>query len=478
MGRSVGESARQPNGFIHHQLSESKIAIRSHDGVMRHELTHRGLTAEYDIAYTIGAGKVGYSYLVRNGNYIFQSPASFYTAGHQWDLTPGYESEHTLDFDHPILSGCLFCHTDSVKLIAGTANQFEPGPLESISCDRCHGSAEAHLRNPAPGSIVNPAKLPSKARDAVCEQCHLEGAARILNSGRTWWDYRPGVEIENTFVTYVHSREQNDIPAVSQSEQLAESACLRGSAGKLWCGSCHNPHGGDRDIRAVCVSCHSGLFAANGHRSATASSDCVNCHMPRLRATNVAHAAVTDHRIPRNAIRMKNASPAAESATRLRAWREPADDLSKQRGLGLAYFENGATHHMNADLIRSYEILKPITHASSGDADLQAAVLGILLLDPRQAAAALPYLEDAVKASPQDAHLRLLLGSELAQHGDRERAIEELEAAIRLDPSKPEAYKRLAEVYGHSEMYQKTLERYLNFMPRSIRIRESLRLPR
>jgi predicted Zn-dependent protease len=197
--------------------------------------------------------------------------------------------------------------------------------------------------------------------------------------------------------------------------------------------------------------------------------------MPRLRATNVAHTAVTDHRIPRNAVRIRNAMPAADSITDLHAWREPADDFSRQRGLGLAYYENGATHHINADLLKAYELLKPLALANIGDADVQGAVLGILALDKHQAAVAIPHLEDAVKASPKNAHLRLLLGSELAQHGERERAIEELDASILLDPSKPEAYRKLAEVYGNSSMHQKTLERYLQFMPQSIRVRESLR---
>jgi hypothetical protein len=322
---------------------------------------------------------------------------------------------------------------------------------------------------------VNPAKLAPAVRDNVCEQCHLEGATRVLQPGRTWSDYHAGEPLEHTFTTYVPVRDAHDVPAVSQAEQLADSRCARESGGKLWCGSCHDPHGEKKDVRTVCVSCHSELFASNRHVAATVQSDCVTCHMPRLRATNVAHAAITDHRIPRNGIRMHNALGSAEIASSLRAWREPADPQMSQRGLGLAYYENGATHHINADLFRAYEILKPLATARIGDADLQSAVLGILELDRHQAAAAIPHLEAAVKASPDDAHLRLLLGSELAAHGERERAIEELESSIRLDPSKMEAYKKLASIYGHGSMHDSTLERYLKFMPQSIRIRESVR---
>jgi hypothetical protein len=63
------------------------------------------------LAYSVGAGMVGYSYMVRLGRYLYQSPASYYTQTKSWDLTPGYETESNLDFTHQISSGCLFCHT-------------------------------------------------------------------------------------------------------------------------------------------------------------------------------------------------------------------------------------------------------------------------------------------------------------------------------------------------------------------------------
>ena len=287
-------------GRIFHKLSGSTITIHRRGSLVEHSLERRGVVAKYPVVYSVGAGIVGYSYMVRLGQYLFQSPVSYYTETKSWDLTPGYEAEPDLDFTHEIYSGCLFCHTGSVNLMGGTANQFGDPPFTPISCARCHGSPAAHLKNPVRGSIVNPAKLAASRRDSVCEQCHLEGKVRVLNPGRDWWDFQAGEAAEGVFVTYVKTAAPGTLRAVSQSELLAQSQCARQSGGRLWCGTCHNPHVNEQNraqaLRQVCLTCHRDLFAAGRH---TAATECVSCHMPRLRPTNVPHSAITDHSIPR-----------------------------------------------------------------------------------------------------------------------------------------------------------------------------------
>jgi hypothetical protein len=46
----------------------------------------------HEIAYVVGAGEVGKSYLVGNGDAFFVSPISFYKRINGWDLSPGYEA--------------------------------------------------------------------------------------------------------------------------------------------------------------------------------------------------------------------------------------------------------------------------------------------------------------------------------------------------------------------------------------------------
>lgn len=449
MGQSISRSLVLPGGRIEHRRSGSTLEIRSRSGGMEHRLTRGRLHARYDVDYTVGAGKVGYSFLVRIGNSLFQSPASFYSSGNQWDLTPGYESESLLDFDHPILSGCLFCH-------AGAPSE----PLTPITCERCHGPSKAHLERPTSGTIVNPAKLPLRERDSVCEQCHLEGATRILNAGRGWWDFRPGQELESAFAVYVRRRVRTDIPAVSHSEQLAESACARD--GRLWCGTCHNPHG-ESNVRAVCAGCHPGIAGTAQHPP---SGDCTACHMPKLQATNVAHAAVTDHRIPRLPGRTRGARSDREGP--LAAWREPHLEQARRRGLGLAYFEMGASHRSKSDLEQAYDLLKPLARSTLDDPDVQVA-LGGMLLQMGHPEAAIPYLEEALRRSASDARLHQLLGEALAASGAKDRAAAELESAIRLDPAGLAPYEQLAKLRGLA-----VLRRYLDVMPQSIRVRDRL----
>jgi hypothetical protein len=60
----------------------------------------------------------------------------------------------------------------------------------------------AHLANPSSRNIVNPAHLDPVPRDSICEQCHLIGAARVLNPGKQFADFTVGKPLEETFTIY------------------------------------------------------------------------------------------------------------------------------------------------------------------------------------------------------------------------------------------------------------------------------------
>lgn len=473
MGKSVGPPLVFAEGRIVHKLSESTVTIHASGPLVEHKLDRRGVVAKYPVAYSVGAGIVGYSYMVWLGRYLFQSPVSYYTQTKSWDLTPGYETEAHLDFTHQISSGCLFCHTGSVNLIGGTANQFGDPPFMPISCDRCHGSPAAHLKKPVPGSIVNPAKLTPSRRDSVCEQCHLEGEFRILNPGRDWWDFQPRQAAESIFVTYLRTAARGTLRAVSQSELLAQSQCAKQSGGRLWCGTCHNPHANEKDrvhaLQQVCLSCHSDLFAARRHQAA---AECVSCHMPRLRPTNVAHSAITDHMIPR--------IPRAQQPDRgganegLKAWREPDTELVR-RDLGLAYFDLAATTQTISDLQQAYQILSQLPLQERQDPAVEAD-LGSLLLKQGQTQLAIQMFARASAQQPSNARYVYCLGAALESAGKMDGAVKELKRSIELDPSQPDAYLELAQLYGKAGQgaeSRKAIQKYLLFMPQNIRLRST-----
>ncbi len=476
MGRSAGRPDERPVGEVSDPRAQTNVKVSSRDGVMYQTLERGKLNASYALTWQVGAGIVGYTYLIALGPYLLQSPLSFYVNNNAWDLTPGYEAETALDVDHPIVSGCLFCHAGTVRLEAGAENRYEKDAIEAISCERCHGPAERHLKRPVAGTILNPARLADRARDSVCEQCHLEGLTRVLNPGKDWWDFHPGDNLEDVFVTYVQDMSsQKEVPAVSQAEELAASRCARASGGRLWCGTCHDPHGEAGSdvarVTAVCMSCHGALFEAARHKPAP---ECVSCHMPRIRPTNVSHAAITDHRIVRTEAAPANAA-SGEGDVEVRAWHAaPAPVAARDEGLAL--FDVGAAEHGrggSALVGRSYDLLRQAARRDAGDPRV-LATLGSILLEnsfPNQAEALFAQASTRDARNPQ---LAYDLAVALERMGNRAGAIRELRRSIALDASFASGYRKLAEIYaaqGMEGLRRQTIQAYLRVMPQSIGFR-------
>src|SRR5204863_336581 len=87
----------------------------------------------------------------------------------------------------------------------------------------------------------------------------------------------------------------------------APGACKRESGERLWCGSCHDPHGEPEPLKRIdfyrsrCQRCHE--LSACKENLATrrkAQDDCIACHMPKGQVRDTEHAVFTDHTIPRS----------------------------------------------------------------------------------------------------------------------------------------------------------------------------------
>ena len=252
MAHSLGRVTREPSGDFVHAASKTHFWVESGGSAtgwpMTQRLERHGVSGDYVPAYALGSGSHAVAYLIDLDGHLFQSPLCFYP-GRGWDMAPGYEENRQPDFLRPVTAECLSCHAGKARPVAGSLNRYEDPPFEAeaITCERCHGSAEAHLRSPLPGSIINPAKLSERARDSICEQCHLSGEARILNPGKQFSDFQPGPDLEQVFSVYIFAGSRDPTQAgalkvISQAQQLALSTCARRSNGKLWCGTCHDPH--------------------------------------------------------------------------------------------------------------------------------------------------------------------------------------------------------------------------------------------
>jgi hypothetical protein len=273
-----------------------------------------------DIAYVVGSGERARSYLIDRDGYLYQSPISWFAAGSRFDLSPGYRGR-SVGFSRVIGPECLFCHVNQASQVPDTVNRYSPPVFRghAIGCERCHGPGELHAARAdrpdagtADDTIVNPARLDRPLREAVCEQCHLQGAVRVLRRGRQFFDFRPGLPLELFVAVYVRPPELDDRRFVGHVEEMHRSRCYQGSAGgrPMGCTSCHDPHrvpaAGEKVayFRARCLECHPGPGCAEPparRLQASPDDNCVACHMPRRPTTDIDHVATTDHRVVRHA---------------------------------------------------------------------------------------------------------------------------------------------------------------------------------
>jgi photosynthetic reaction center cytochrome c subunit len=446
MAHSLRRAGREPNGTV--TTADAKITMNSSPTGYWQRLESGGRITNYHIDYVIGSGNHAAGYLLDIAGHLFQSPVAYYKDRHAYDLAPGYEGESNPDFTRPISEGCLFCHSGSSLPVPNTQNEYRPAVFsaEAITCERCHGSAERHLTDPRVGNILNPAKLEPVARDSICEQCHLLGVARVLNPGKKFSDFRPGEPTEDVFTTYVNAlppgAAAGKFKVISHVEQLAKSSCARMSHGRLWCGTCHNPHEKPADpvryYRSKCLTCHTEDFASP-HPSK--ESNCIGCHMPRRNPKNGGHTVFTDHRI--------QARPQPETDlppdTDIAAWREPAPDL-QERNLGIAHIDAGIQQGSARFLVHGYRLLTEVQNQFSTDPDVFSSIGNALLLAKHTSEAELAF-ERALQLAPNSVPAETNAAAAYLQAGDMDKAVAHLEHAVALDPLSLEAAVPLIHLY-------------------------------
>ncbi len=323
------------------------------------------------IAFGIGSGHHGRSYVLQQGDCLFQSPITWYSQAQKWDLAPGYSAAQHPRFERRITGACLTCHADRVHTDRERPNHF-PSPVllsASIGCERCHGPGERHIARHdllASGTksdsgieddIVNPAELAPELRESVCWQCHLAAEERIPRYGRADGDFRPGMHFDEMWTAFVSStavHESGLSRAVSQVEQMQSSRCFQQSGGRFGCTSCHDPHFSPSDsdkpafYRDKCLVCHTDPECSvplEDRSKPPAANSCVACHLPALSVNSVPHTSLTDHRVLRRpraeAASQTTAEPTLKRAARLQLFGRPEQrltpaDIRRARGLMLS----------------------------------------------------------------------------------------------------------------------------------------------
>ena len=433
------------------------------------------------IAFRMGSGRHGASYLVHQQGVLRQSPISWFAETGQYDLSPGFDRSSTAPFERQVADDCLACHTgrlqrEPLDTEVDTQLLFAE---EAIGCERCHGPGRAHVERfqasgPRPGEdprIVNPARLEPALRDAICLQCHFAGN-RILREGKTPWDFRPGEPLESVWLVLLQADDLGpDAPekVVSHVQQTFSSRCQQNSAGRLSCFTCHDPHRvpAVEEVptyyRSKCLTCHTpdSCRAPQAERQSTVPADsCIACHMPKLGAANVAHSSRTDHRISRRPQVQQGVRKKLREGVGLVFFdqadqRIPTGEAARAKALALA---REAYRNPEPWLLRETETaLLEVRQARPADAEV-LTMLGNHQRHGGDLAAARKYFSEANAARPDHPETLANLAEICFQMGDYQGALPVLDRALRLNPFQADLEARRTAVLVEFERGREALE--------------------
>ncbi|MCE9526742.1 MAG: hypothetical protein K8R36_11890 [Planctomycetales bacterium] len=510
MGRS---SALTPGPADVEDYSEGKATFSTPDGtrywaekvgdkIRHHELgtDAQGRTV-YDlsvpISLAIGSGTRGKTYGINRDGIIFQSPITWYSEkGGYFQLSPGYENiAANPRFSRRMIEDCLVCHIGRMEFDPEVPDKLLPPYFHEIAigCERCHGPGEKHVAaqqlqksvSPDP-TIVNPARLPPRERESICNQCHLHGDSRNLRFGRKPRDFRPGMALEEIFCVFVKDDSSvGGTKAVSQVEQMRESACYKSNPEKLGCTSCHDPHAWPEPrkrveyYRSKCNDCHADRGCALPEdRRAEQKNSCIACHMPRATPKDVVHASQTDHLVLKNPqlqITSESTTPSTTSLDGLKIFdrgesRLPQWEVQRIRGIWLA------RNKQSGDPRKVLSLLLPLTEVVPDDVDLMLAI-GSAQLDRKFYAESRLVLEKGVALAPKNEQLHLLLAIVCLEMKDFAAATEHIGWVVKLNPYIPRNFELQAKILaaaGNQEGALRAAERVVELDPTETKLRDQL----
>lgn len=471
-----------------------RYTVRKQDSEWIHEQVRIGRgdaeVASIDLVakHVIGSGNHGQSFLVERDDYLFMSPITWYPDKQIWHLSPGYEVNNS-QFNRPVVESCLYCHTDVATSIPHTLNKYASPAIaaHAIGCERCHGPGHDHVAKQEEkptdigedASIVNPSRLEFDLREAVCQQCHLSGAARVTKPGKTLRDFQPGESLESAFTVFTASSEKEKF--VGHVEQMYASRCFNGGDGGLGCISCHDPHSlppvGDRVAfyRDRCLSCHTAEACAiplEARRAVTTDDSCIDCHMPPLE-TEIRHAAITDHSIPRTTTTKRTVS---KSVNPLIAFPSNEKSQNTPRDAAIALVRVGGRRpelFSSDQLDKAQQVLEKVVAANKSDFEASEALAGLYLAGS-DAASALRVCSDVLAIQPHREQSLVIAADICSDTQSFGQAIAYWGKAIEVNPWMSKYWYRMGQAYAATGQWfvcrQVATEAKLRF-PTSIGVR-------
>ena len=239
-----------------------------------------------------GSGKRGQTYLYWQRDQLFELPVSYWTSGHRWINSPGYD-DGTANFSRPIYPACMECHASYIRPLSDSpdTNRFDRSSfVPGIGCETCHGPGAKHVAleasHPphaamlADAAILNPAHFSRERQIDLCAYCH-NGIQRL--SLAPAFSYLPGQPLSRYFQSLDTAAAEHPDVHATQVGLLERSRCFRESA-TMTCSTCHDTHAPVRaaaSYSAKCLSCHQWQQCGEAKRiGAPIKARCIDCHMP------------------------------------------------------------------------------------------------------------------------------------------------------------------------------------------------------
>jgi hypothetical protein len=297
MGRALELSGANPTLKENPKLAVRKgpytYTVETHGDESTYSVTDGTRTISLPIHWNFGEG--AQTWVLEHDGHRYESTVSYYPAISGLDFTTGDEDLKPRNLDDAIgreitireTKVCFGCHaTNAVTNGELTFQTLRPG----VTCEHCHSGSDVHLTDSLGGDFTSAPpdlrKVSSEDISNFCGQCH-----------RTW-------------ETVVRNHWRGELTVRFQPYRLANSKCFDGADPRISCIACHDPHVDvvrqDASYDDKCLACHSSSSAKNSAIAAkplaqaktcpVAKSDCVSCHMPKVKLPN-GHLTFTDHEI-------------------------------------------------------------------------------------------------------------------------------------------------------------------------------------
>jgi predicted CXXCH cytochrome family protein len=271
-----------------------------------------------DIAFVYGS-KWKQRYFKRIGDDYYVLPAQWDVTHHQWRpyfvkddwWAPLYPPDN---FKRPTSALCDGCHSVNYDIKTKTVTEW------NVGCEKCHGAGSEHVDHPTSSNILNPARQSYVPANDVCIQCHSQGRALENPIAGKYYDWPVGYDVTRKLSDFwkLEEHKLGETSFTHFGDGTAHKNRMQGNdfvtslmyTHGVTCFTCHDVHGTDngatlrKPAQVLCLDCH-GPNSPNGphahtleqhthHKSGSAGSECIACHMPKI-AQTIADVNVRSH---------------------------------------------------------------------------------------------------------------------------------------------------------------------------------------